>query len=80
MPSGLFVSDCTSSDWAWLDIGCGVQAVGTDIGNAVGGLVGGATAPLWTPLLVLLIAVVIVIAIIAFSPNVKHIVPHIGLG
>jgi hypothetical protein len=75
MPSGLWTSDCSSSDWAWLDLGCVVQNVGTDLGGGVGNLVGGAISPLLTPLFVIGIFVVIILAIIAFSPNVKHVIP-----
>jgi hypothetical protein len=80
MAGGLFVTDCSSTDWAWLDLGCAVQNIGTDLGGGVGNLVGNAISPLLTPLLVIGIFIVIIVAIIAFSPNVKHIVPHLGFG
>jgi hypothetical protein len=79
MASGLFVSDCSSSDWAWLDLGCGVQAVGADLGTGVGSLIGNAISPLLTPLVVIGIFILLLVVIIGFAPNVKHIVPHIGL-
>lgn len=75
MASGLFVSDCSSSDWAWLDFGCFVQNVGTDLGQGTGSLLSGALAPIETLLIIVAVIVVIILLIIAFAPNVKHIVP-----
>lgn len=72
MASGLFVSDCSSSDWAWLDLGCTVQNVGSSVGSAVTS----ALEPVW----IILAVAVLIIIILAFAPNVRHIVPHIGLG
>lgn len=72
MASGLFTSDCSSSDWAWLDLGCDLESAG----GVVGSTITSALEPVWIILAVLIVLVVI----IAFAPNVKHIVPHIGLG
>lgn len=75
MPSGLFASDCSSTDWGWfvkLDPGCLVQSIGTDVGATVTS----ALEPVW----IILGFVVVLVLIIAFSPNVKHIVPHLGFG
>lgn len=72
MASGLFVSDCSSTDWAWLDIGCTVQKVGTDVGAGVTSLL----EPVW----IILGFILVLVIIIAFAPNVKHIVPHLGFG
>lgn len=77
--TGIFVTDCSSTDWAWLDPGCIIQNVGADLGGTVGGALQNALAPLWTPLLVILVGIIIIVVIIGFAPNVKHIVPHIGL-
>lgn len=74
MPSGLFVSDCSSSDWAWLDLGCTVQNVGTDVGSAVTS----ALEPVWWILGIVAVLLVVVLLILGFAPNVKHIIPHIG--
>lgn len=79
MASGLFASDCSSSDWAWLDLGCAVQNIGTSLGGGVGNLVGNAISPLLTPLIVIGVFILILVVIIGFAPNVRHIVPHIGL-
>lgn len=75
MSSGLFVQDCSSTDWAWLnwaDPGCLVQKIGVDVGAGVTS----ALEPVW----IILGFVVVLVLIIAFSPNVKHIVPHLGFG
>jgi len=70
--SGLFVTDCQDSSWAWLDLGCDVQNIGASVGSGVQS----ALSPVYTLLLIVAVTVIILVAIIAFSPNVKHIVPH----
>ena len=70
MPSGLFVTDCSSSDWAWLDLGCSVQNIGTDVGTALTS----ALEPVW----IVLGIVAILIIVILFAPNTKHIIPHLS--
>jgi hypothetical protein len=75
MPSGLFVSDCSSSDWAWLDFGCTFQNLGTDVGGGVGSALSGALQPVETLLLILGGLIIVILIIVAVSPNVKHIVP-----
>lgn len=70
MPSGLWVSDCSSSDWAWLDFGCTLQNVGTDVGSAVTS----ALQPVW----IILGIVAVLIIVLLFAPNTKHIIPHLS--
>lgn len=75
MASGLFFSDCSSTDWAWVtwaDPGCLVQRIGTDVGSGVTSLL----EPVWIVLGVIIVLVVIIL----FAPNTKHIIPHLGLG
>ena len=72
MAGGLFVSDCASSSLAWIDIGCTLE----NAGSAVGSTITSALEPVW----IILAIVVVLVIIIAFAPNVKHIIPHIGLG
>lgn len=73
---GWFGTDCDNSNYAWADPGCVVAGVGASLGNAVKG----ATAPLFSEvnkiLLLVAVLIVIVLALVAFGPNVKHIVPH----
>jgi hypothetical protein len=76
MPSGLFVSDCSSSDWAWLDFGCTIQAAGSAVGQGVSS----ALQPVYTLLIIVGVIALIALALIAFSPNVKHVIPHLGFG
>jgi purine-cytosine permease-like protein len=70
MASGLFASDCSSSDWAWIDFGCVLQNIGTTVGTSVTS----ALEPVW----IVLAIVVVLVVIILFAPNTKHIVPHIA--
>jgi hypothetical protein len=70
MPSGLWVTDCSSSDWAWLDLGCQVQAIGTDVGAGITSLL----EPVW----IILAIVAVLIVVILFAPNTKHIIPHLS--
>jgi hypothetical protein len=69
MASGLFVSDCSSTDWAWLDLGCAVQNIGTDLGQGITNLL----EPVW----IILAVVAVLIIVILFAPNTKHIIPHL---
>lgn len=69
MPSGLWISDCSSSDWAWLDLGCVVQ----NAGIAAGAAVTSALEPVW----IVLGIIAVLIIIILFAPNTKHIIPHL---
>jgi hypothetical protein len=73
---GWYGIDCDNSSWAWIDPGCIVQAAGSGVGIAIDK----ATAPIRSEvnliLISILVAIVLVVLIIAFSPNVKHIVPH----
>jgi hypothetical protein len=69
MAGGLFVTDCSSTDWAWLDLGCTVQNIGTDLGQGITNLL----MPVW----IILAIVAILIVIILFAPNTKHIIPHL---
>lgn len=70
MPSGLWVSDCSSSDWAWLDFGCTLQSIGASTGAAVTS----ALEPVW----IVLGIVVLLVVIILFAPNTKHVIPHLS--
>jgi hypothetical protein len=70
MPSGLWVTDCSSSDWAWIDFGCTLQAVGTSVGTSVTS----ALEPVW----IVLGIVALLIIVILFAPNTKHIIPHLS--
>lgn len=69
MPSGLFVGDCQSSSWAWLDLGCTVQNIGTDLGQGITNLL----EPVW----IILAVVAVLIVVVLFAPNTKHIIPHL---
>ena len=73
MASGLFVSDCSSSDWAWIDFGCELQNIGASVGSGVQS----ALSPVYTLILIVGIIALVALALIAFSPNVKHFVPLI---
>jgi hypothetical protein len=64
--TGLFGESCDTSI-AWLDPGCLIQNVGTDLGSGVTSLL----EPVW----IILALVLVVVIIIAFAPNVRHIVP-----
>jgi hypothetical protein len=66
MAGGLFSEDC-STWYGSIDPGCILQAAGSDIGSSV-------TSTLEPVFIILGIAIVILL-IIAFAPNVKHIVP-----
>lgn len=70
MPSGLWTTDCSSSDWAWLDLGCTVQNIGTDLGQGVTNLL----QPVWW----ILAIVAVLIIVVLFAPNTKHIIPHLS--
>jgi hypothetical protein len=72
MPSGLWVTDCSSSDWAWLDLGCVLEGAGTAVGTSVSS----ALTPVYNLLIIVAVFLVAIILIIGFAPNVKHIVPH----
>lgn len=69
MPSGLLIGDCQSTDWAWLDPGCLVQNIGTDLGQGITNLL----EPVW----IILAIVAILVIVILFAPNTKHIIPHL---
>ena len=69
MPSGLLVSDCSSSDWAWLDIGCEIQNIGTAVGTGLTS----ALEPIW----IILGIIAVLLIVILFAPNTKHIIPLI---
>ena len=70
MSVGLFGTDCVSSNYAWLDPGCAIESAGSDIGTAVTS----ALLPVW----IVLAVVFAIILVIAFAPNIKHIVPHLS--
>ena len=75
MASGLFASDCSSTDWAWIswaDPGCLLQGVGSSTGAGVTS----ALEPVWYLLIFAGILVVVILLIVGFAPNVKHIIPH----
>lgn len=69
---GIFASDCQSSSLAWFDPGCLVG----NAGEVVGGAVTSALEPVW----IILAIAFIFLLVLAFAPNVKHIVPHLGFG
>lgn len=69
MPSGLWVSDCSSTDWAWIDLGCLAQRLGTTVGATVTD----ALEPVW----IILGIVAVLVIVILFAPNTKHIIPHL---
>ena len=70
MVSGLFVTDCADSSWAWLDVGFQLE----NAGSVVGSTVTSALLPVW----ILLGVLVLLVIIIGFAPNVKHIIPHVS--
>jgi hypothetical protein len=80
MASGLFASDCSSTDWAWLDLGCIVQKVGGSVGQAAADATQPLVSQIETLFIIVAVFVVIIVALIAFSPNVKHVIPHLGFG
>lgn len=69
MASGLFLSDCSSTDWAWLDIGCTLS----NLGGVVGSTVTSALEPVWIILGILAVLIIVIL----FAPNTKHIIPHL---
>lgn len=71
--TGLFGEDCTDFP-AWLDPGCIVQNIGTDLGSGVTGLL----QPVWIAVGIIGVLVVIILLIIGFAPNVKHVIPHLS--
>jgi hypothetical protein len=71
MAGGLVVTDCASSSWAWLDVGCLLQNLGT----TVGGTLTSALEPVWIVLGILAVLIIIIL----FAPNVKYIAPRISL-
>jgi hypothetical protein len=52
---------------AWYDPGCLLEGVGSSVGTTVTN----ALQPVW----IILVLVIVILLIIAFSPNVRHIVP-----
>jgi hypothetical protein len=78
--SGLFTSDCAASEWAWLDAGCLVQNAVTDVGSAIGSGTNAALQPVYNLLWFLGGLIVVILLIVGFAPNVRHIIPHVGLG
>lgn len=68
--TGIWVTDCVDSSWAWLDLGCIFQKATTDLGA-------GLTAAL-EPVWIILGIVAVLIIVILFAPNTKHIIPHLS--
>lgn len=77
---GWFGTDCATSGYAWADPGCIIAGAGSSLGSGVGDAIRKATDPIFSEVNMILwtvvILVLVVVALIAFSPNVKHIVPH----
>lgn len=67
--TGLFGTSCVDSSYAWLDPGCLLESAGSSVGSAVTS----ALQPVW---IILAIAFVFLL-VLAFAPNVRHIIPRI---
>jgi hypothetical protein len=67
--TGLFIANCADSSYAWLDPGCLLENVGSDVGTAVTS----ALLPVW----IILGIVVLLVILIGTLPNVRHIVPRL---
>lgn len=67
MAGGLFGTDCVNSSYAWLDPGCLLDAAGSTVGSTV-------TSAL-EPVFILLAIAFIFLLVLAFAPNVRHILP-----
>lgn len=67
MAGGLFGTDCVNSSYAWLDPGCLLESAGGTVGSTLTS----ALEPVW----ILLAIAFVFLLVLAFAPNVRHILP-----